>query len=220
MRVGVSSRSNSGCPSSWSSALAPADRDQLADQRIAVGVRAGGGQADDGIAGAAPCEPSMIASRLDDADAEAGEVVVVAVIHAGHLGGLAADQRAPACTQPSAMPRDHAGGDVHLQLAGGVVVEEEQRLGALHDDVVGAHGDQVDADACRGGRCRWRGAAWCRRRRCRRPAPARGSAAASSTSAPKPPMPASTSGRCVRRTSGLMRSTSSSPASMSTPASR
>jgi hypothetical protein len=26
------------------------------------------------------------------------------VVHAGHLGGLAADQRAPACAQPSAMP--------------------------------------------------------------------------------------------------------------------
>jgi hypothetical protein len=42
----------------------------------------------------------------------------------------------------------------------------------------------------------------------------------SSTKAPNPPMPASTSGRVARLTSGLMRSTSSSPASMSTPASR
>ena len=41
-----------------------------------------------------------------------------------------------------------------------------------------------------------------------------------STSAPKPPMPPSTSGRMVPRASGLMRSTSASPASMSTPASR
>src|SRR5688572_11053673 len=38
--------------------------------------------------------------------------------------------------------------------------------------------------------------------------------------APKPPMPARTSGRIVRATRGRMRSTSSSPASMSTPASR
>ncbi len=41
-----------------------------------------------------------------------------------------------------------------------------------------------------------------------------------STSAPKPPMPPSTSGRSVRFANGLMRSTSSSPASMSTPALR
>jgi len=39
-------------------------------------------------------------------------------------------------------------------------------------------------------------------------------------SAPKPPIPASTSGRRVRRANGLMASTSASPASMSTPASR
>src|SRR5689334_4245586 len=41
-----------------------------------------------------------------------------------------------------------------------------------------------------------------------------------SKSAPKPPMPPSTSGRIVRLAIGLMRSTSASPASMSTPASR
>src|SRR5690606_28834993 len=32
-------------------------------------------------------------------------------------------------------------------LAGGEVVQEEQRLGALHQHIVDAHGDQVDADA-------------------------------------------------------------------------
>ena len=38
-----------------------------------------------------------------------------------------------------------------------------------------------------------------------------------SKSPAKPPMPASTSGRIVRRACGLMRSTSASPSSMSTP---
>ena len=37
-----------------------------------------------------------------------------------------------------------AGCDV--ELAGREIVEKEQRLGALHDDVVDAHGDEVDAD--------------------------------------------------------------------------
>ena len=44
------------------------------------------------------------------------------------------------------MPRTTASATVDLQLAGGVVVEEEQRLRALHHDVIGAHGDEVDAD--------------------------------------------------------------------------
>src|SRR3954452_14817243 len=39
-----------------------------------------------------------------------------------------------------------------------------------------------------------------------------------SNSAPKPPIPARTSGRSVRFANGLMRSTSASPASISTPA--
>ena len=38
-------------------------------------------------------------------------------------------------------------GDVVVELAGGVIIEEEQRLGALHDQVVDAHRDQIDADA-------------------------------------------------------------------------
>ena len=34
-----------------------------------------------------------------------------------------------------------------IELAASEIVEEEQRLGALHDKVVDAHGDQIDADA-------------------------------------------------------------------------
>jgi hypothetical protein len=41
---------------------------------------------------------------------------------------------------------DHGGADFRFELAAGVVVEEEQRLGALYHQVVDAHGDQIDAD--------------------------------------------------------------------------
>ena len=53
---------------------------------------AGGGETEHGIAGAhgAPVDDGVL---LDHADTEAGQVVVLAVVHAGHLGGLAADQR-------------------------------------------------------------------------------------------------------------------------------
>ena len=34
----------------------------------------------------------------------------------------------------------------HVELAAGEVVEEEQRLGALREQVVDAHGDEIDAD--------------------------------------------------------------------------
>ena len=52
----------------------------------------------------------------------------------------------PACSQPVAMPRDHVGRDVDVELPAGEVVEEEQRLGTLDQDVVDAHRDQIDAD--------------------------------------------------------------------------
>jgi hypothetical protein len=36
---------------------------------------------------------------------------------------------------------------VDVELAGGEIVEKKQRLGALHQHVVDAHADQIDADA-------------------------------------------------------------------------
>ena len=60
-----------------------------------------------------------------------------------------ADDVARAVTQPGepawqAM-RD-AFGDAVVELRRGVIVEEEQRLCALYDQVVGAHRDEIDAD--------------------------------------------------------------------------
>ena len=52
----------------------------------------------------------------------------------------------PASRQPSAMPSITAAAASTSRLAGGEIVEEEQRLGALADEVVDAHGDEVDAD--------------------------------------------------------------------------
>ena len=42
---------------------------------------------------------------------------------------------------------DHSRRDVVLELPGRIIVEEEERLGALHDEVVGAHRHEVDAHA-------------------------------------------------------------------------
>ena len=52
----------------------------------------------------------------------------------------------PARRQPSAMPLTMATPIFGAELAGGEIVEEEQRLGALDDDVVDAHRDEIDAD--------------------------------------------------------------------------
>ncbi len=108
-------------------------------------MRPGGGQADDHVA-------RTCATAVDDrvffhdADAEARQVVIAGGIHAGHLRGLAADQRSARLDAALDDALDHRLRHVDAELAGRVVVEEEQRLRALHDHVVHAHRDQVDAD--------------------------------------------------------------------------
>ena len=106
---------------------------------------AGRRQADDHVAGGdVGARQDLVA--LDGADGEAAEVVVAVPVHARHFGRLAADEGA---TRFAAAPRDagdDGGGGGDVELSGREVVEEEQRLRALHDEIVDAHGDEVDAD--------------------------------------------------------------------------
>ena len=95
-------------------------------------------------------------AALDRADREAGEVVIALGIHAGHLRRLAADQRAADLAAGAGDAGDDVRGGRDVELAGGEVVEEEQRLGALHDEIVDAHGDEVDADGVVPAGRRWR----------------------------------------------------------------
>ena len=120
-------------------------RDDAADQRKAVGMHARGGEAEQHVALDDVVGRQQLAA-FGRAHGKAGEVVVVAVIHAGHFGRLAADQRAAGLPAALGDAADDRRALVGIELAGGEIVEEEQRLGALHDDVVDAHGDEVDAD--------------------------------------------------------------------------
>jgi hypothetical protein len=86
------------------------------------------------------------AVALDRADREAGQVVFAVAVHARHLGRLAAHQGRAGQLAAVGDAGDHALGDLEVQLAGGEVVEEQQRLGALGQQIVDAHGHQVDAD--------------------------------------------------------------------------
>ena len=83
---------------------------------------------------------------LDRADAEPCKVVIARGVHPRHLGGLAADQRATGDPAPLGDARDDAFGNLRIELPGGEVIEEEQRLGALNDQIVGAHRDEIDTD--------------------------------------------------------------------------
>ena len=77
---------------------------------------------------------------------KAGQVIIAGLIDAGHLRGLPADQGAPGLLAAVGDAFDNQGGDFRGQLPHGQVVQEKQGGGAVDDDVIGAHGHQVDAD--------------------------------------------------------------------------
>ncbi|MNV27903.1 hypothetical protein D3C71_1190700 [compost metagenome] len=116
-----------------------------AHQRVAVGMRAGGGDADQHVAGG-HAGAVLHFALLDAGDGEAGQVVFARGIHVGHFGGFTTDQRATGLGAAVGNAADHGRSGVDVELAGGEVIQEEQRLGALDQDVVDAHGDQIDAD--------------------------------------------------------------------------
>ena len=120
--------------------------DDLADQRVTVGVRARRWQGEQGITGSNPGAVDDF-GLLYNANAETGQVVVFAFVHARHFSGFAAYQRAAGQFTASADTGNHLGRGFYVELAGGVVIEEEQWLCAAHDQVVNAHCNQVDADA-------------------------------------------------------------------------
>ncbi len=105
----------------------------------------GGGESDQHVAGLHPFRLDE-AALLHDANTKAGQVVVARAVQAGHLRRLPAGEGGAG---QFATPRDaahHLGGDIHVQMAGGVVVEKEQGLGAGDHDIVHAHRHQIDAD--------------------------------------------------------------------------
>ena len=86
-------------------------------------------------------------SAFHRADRKSGQIEIALGVKARHFRGLAADQGAARFLAGPRDAFDHARGGVHLQLAAGVIVQKEQRLRALHDNVVDAHRHQILADA-------------------------------------------------------------------------
>src|SRR3546814_16316077 len=112
----------------------------MSDQRGAVGVSAGGGEAGEDVARMHRVARELVPT-LHRADAEAGEVVVAFGIHARHLRRLATDEGAAGLAAALGDAGDHGFRDAALQSAGREIVEEDERLGALPDAVVDAPGD-------------------------------------------------------------------------------
>ena len=117
-----------------------------ADERKAVGVGTAGRKPDQSVAG---CDAAAVDDGIvvDHADAETRQIVVIGGVHVGHLRRLAADERDTGELAAFGDAFDDPIGHLFVELAGGIIIEKIERLGALHDHVVGAHGHQIDADA-------------------------------------------------------------------------
>ena len=92
------------------------------------------------------CWPVMSRSRSATPTAKPTRSNSPGSIAPGVLGHLAADQRAAGLAAAVGHALDELLDVVGVELAHRDVVEEEQRLGALADDVVDAHRHEVDAD--------------------------------------------------------------------------
>ena len=79
-------------------------------------------------------------------DGKSREVIIALTVQPRHLRRLTAHQRAASLVAARGDTRDHLPRLPWLQLAGGEIVQEKQRLRPLHHDVVDAHRDQVDAN--------------------------------------------------------------------------
>jgi len=121
-------------------------RENLTNKRKSVGVGPAGCQPEDDVSRhhLAAVDDGVV---LHHADAETRQVVIRIGVHAGHLGRLAANERHARQLAAAGDARDDLVRHCLVELAGGVVVEKVKRFGTLDDDVVGAHGDQVDAHA-------------------------------------------------------------------------
>ena len=126
--------------------------DDLADQRVSVGVRARRGQSQDDVAGghgvAARQESRCVgAGGVDGSDGGADGIVgrTVGSEKTGHFGRFAADQGTAGLDAAVGDAADEGSGRGHVERAARVTVQEEEGLGALHDQVVDVHGHEVDA---------------------------------------------------------------------------
>ena len=117
----------------------------LAGERVAIGVESTGFDAENDVAGTDRFAIEH-AGLLDDTDDGAADVVFAGLVKAGHLRCLAADQGAVVFRAGFGEAFDQVLEHFRLKFAGADVIEEKERFRAEDCDVVDAVIDQVLAD--------------------------------------------------------------------------
>jgi len=74
-----------------------------------------------------------------------GVAIRTCLVHPGHFCRLSSDEGAARLLTALRDALHHVCGDGDVELAAAVVIEEVQRLCALHDEIIDGHGHQIDA---------------------------------------------------------------------------
>ncbi len=117
---------------------------QSADQRITIGMHTGTGEAEQHLI-VGNLVTGQLFPALNRANTETRKVIIACRIHARHFRGFAANQCATGHLAAFGDARDNPFGNSVFQLARGKIIEKKQRLCALHDQIVDAHGNQIDS---------------------------------------------------------------------------
>src|SRR3954465_8603314 len=83
---------------------------------------------------------------LHGSDCESRKIIFSWWIHARHFGGLASNESTPCLLATCGNALDDLRGDCNIKFPAGEVVQKEQRFRTLHENIIYAHGDQIDAD--------------------------------------------------------------------------
>ena len=120
-------------------------QENVASQRVAVGVKSRGLHGDNDIA----LTHAVRAEKLvlfHDTDAGSGDIILVWFHHTRVLCSLAAQEGATRLDASLGDAGNDLGDVLRHDLANCDVVLQEQRLGAAHNQVIDDHGDQVQAN--------------------------------------------------------------------------
>ena len=116
----------------------------FAHQRIPIGVRTRGRQPQHHITRHDFFTVDDL-GFFDSTHRKAGQIIFAIRVHARHLGGLTPNQGATGHFTTGRNPFDHIGRGRDIEFAASEVVEKKQRFSTLHQNIVDAHGDEINA---------------------------------------------------------------------------
>ncbi len=79
-------------------------------------------------------------------DNKTGQIIIILLINSGHFRGFTPNQGATGLETTLGNPFDNLGCDFLPQSPHGQIIQKEQGRGAVHNNIIGAHGHQINAD--------------------------------------------------------------------------